>query len=191
MLSRPQQPGLVAPRSLISPEEVKMTMQDFGGDARPANPPAPPRTEPHTPVYARRRRKTGMRPWMVMVPVAALSLGGLGVLALTTPPAEPMGGATYATEPASAPMIAPRADLPLEPVPPPEPAAVAAPAAPAPVARRAAPEAPPAPARAVTPSAAEPEATPVAPTGPRPYLEPAAPDAEPAPPRIVMAPATR
>lgn len=189
-----------------------MTMQDYRTRARPADVTAPTGADACTPVYARRRRKTGVRAWMVMVPVAALSLTGMGVLALTAEPVEPMGGAPYAAEPASAPLIAePAPDVAAGPLevagletaeaPPAPPAPVSPPAAAD--ARAAAPRPAPqgAPARAPAPApapapavAAEPAApTPAEPTGPRPYLESAAPAAAPTPapapaPQIVIAP---
>jgi len=181
-----------------------MTIQDYRTRARPADVAAS--TDAYTPVYARRRRKTGVRAWMVMVPVAALSLTGMGVLALTAEPVEPMGGAPYAAEPASAPLIAePAPDVAAGPLevagletaeaPPAPPAPVSPPAAAD--ARAAAPRPAPQGARAPAPTqapsaAAEPAApTPVEPTGPRPYLESAAPAAVPTPapaPQIVIAP---
>ncbi|HEV7353408.1 MAG TPA: hypothetical protein VGN74_09815 [Brevundimonas sp.] len=168
-----------------------MTMQDYRPTDPTAATPAQAQAETYTPVYARRPRQRGVRAWMVMLPVAALSLTGIGVVAMTAEPVEPIGGAEYATEPASAPLIAEPAPevaaAPLEAAgletsvtPPAPPAPVSPPAAAEPpaVAPRPAPR--PAPARAAAPIAAEPAApAPAEPVGPRPYPESATPAATP------------
>lgn len=151
----------------------------------------------YTPVYARGRgKKKGVKTWMILAPVSVVTLGGLGVLALTANE-QPMGGAESALEPASAPMFeaplnpaapvaaeAPAADM-LAAETPAAPAPAAAPTpAPAPVER--------APVERAAPVASEPApAEVVEPMGPRPYQ--AAPvvtvaPAEPAAPIVVQVP---
>lgn len=134
----------------------------------------------YTPVYARGRgKKKGVKTWMILAPVSVVTLGGLGVLALTANE-QPMGGAESALEPASAPMF----EAPLN---------LAAPvAAEAPAADMLAAETPAAPALAAAPTPTPVERAPVesAPVERAPVqrtqVERAAPVAsEPAPAEVV------
>lgn len=140
--------------------------------------------EPFVPVYARRGRARGgqgkVRTWMILAPVAVLTLGGVGAFMVMN------GG-----EEASAPLVEPAATLPVLPATPApvEPAvAPSGTAAPAPVVTAASPARDAAPLRRVAPTPARrtaapatvaaPRAEPSAPavaTGSRPY-EPAATD---------------
>lgn len=135
--------------------------------------------EPFVPVYARRAKARGgrgkIRTWMILTPVAVLTLGGIGAMML-------MNG----SEEAAAPLVEPAATAPVLPIatataplttmPTPEPVA-ATPAAPeaAPL-RSAVPT--PAPARRETVRAPDPApaaaaravtSAPTAPTGPQAY----------------------
>lgn len=139
-------------------EDVRRQDQNAAGDV-------------YTPVYARSRKKTGVRAWMILAPVSLVTLGGLTALAVTAEEPQPMGGAEVASEPASAPMIeaplapaAPVAEPALPTFEPPAPIPAPAPA-PAPARRTAAPAPRPAPAPQAQ---AEPEPAPE-PMGPRPY----------------------
>lgn len=138
--------------------------------------------EPFVPVYARRGKARGgqgkVRTWMILAPVAVLTLGGIGAMLVLS-----------GDNQASAPLAEPAATAPVLSAMPVPTEAAAAPlasaATPEPVvAPPAAREAAPAPARrpAVRTPAPAPEVSPrveapVAPTGPRPYT--AAPDTAP------------
>ena len=138
--------------------------------------------EPFVPVYARRAKARGgrgkIRTWMILTPVAVLTLGGIGAMML-------MNG----SEEAAAPLVEPAATAPVLPIAPaatataplttmstPEPVAATPVAREAAPLRRAAPT--PAPARRETvrtpdpaPAAAARAVTPAptAPTGPQAY----------------------
>lgn len=135
--------------------------------------------EPFVPVYARRAKARGgrgkIRTWMILTPVAVLTLGGIGAMML-------MNG----SEEAAAPLVEPAATAPVLPIatataplttmPTPEPVAATPVAREAAPLRRAAPT--PAPARRETvrtpdpaPAAAARAVTPAptAPTGPQAY----------------------
>lgn len=172
--------------------------------------------EPFIPVYARRGKarmgQSKVRAWMILVPVGAIVLGGIGAMLV-------MGGG----EEASAPLAEPAATAPvLSATPAPTEAAIApltsastpAPVVTAPpVVREAAPlrRAAPAPARRQAARVQAPVATPrvatpapTAPTGPQSYApapaasststlntapaRPAAPPTPPPPPVIVVQP---
>lgn len=127
---------------------------------------------PFIPAYARaskaRKSKGGVKTWMILAPIAAVTLGGFGALTffngepapVAAPEAAPISPAAL-SEPAIAPMTAAAAPTPIEAAPAPAP--VAPQAAPA---RRATSSAAPRTApRAVTPAV---EAEPTL-TGPQPY----------------------
>jgi len=135
---------------------------------------------PFVPIYARtgkaRKSKGGVKTWMILAPIAVVTLGGLGALAffssepasLAAPeaasPAPIVASQPVMTDVATAPMTAAAAPAPVE----------AAPTL-APVVRQAAPAASSAPARRTTPRAALSVAEPVVAaeptlTGPQPYI---------------------
>jgi hypothetical protein len=131
---------------------------------------------PFIPAYARaskaRKSKGGVKTWMILAPIAAVTLGGFGALTFlngepapvaapeAAPVAAPVSPAAL-SEPAIAPMTTAAAPTPIEAAPAPAP--VAPQAAPA---RRATSSAAPRTApRAVTPAV---EAEPTL-TGPQPY----------------------
>lgn len=133
---------------------------------------------PFVPIYARnrkaRRSKGGVKTWMILAPIAFVTLGGLGALAFfsgqpasvaapeAAPPAPIAASQPVTTDVATAPMTA-AAPTPVEAAP-----------TPAPVVRQAAPAAASTPARRTTPRAAPRTAAPVVEaeptlTGPQPY----------------------
>jgi hypothetical protein len=138
------------------------------------------------PVYARtrtRKKRSGVRSWMILAPVGVLVLGGVTAMMLTD---DRDATPTALAEPAATAPVLPAAPaaLPAPVARDPAPAARSAPARrSAPAARRAA-AAEPAPAAAPAPAA--PAATPTV-TLNTAAPEPAAPTAAP-PPQIVVAP---
>ena len=160
--------------------------------------------EPFVPVYARRGKARSargkIRTWMILAPVGAIALGGIGAAMMmnggepaSAPLAEPArtGPVLSATpiEPATAPLTAASTPEPvIAPAPVVREAAPARRAAATPVRREA--------VRAPTPAPASPRVTTPAPTGPQSYTPaPSAPStaslntASPAPAPVISAPA--
>lgn len=200
--------------SMTYPTTTEDTLRPYGDTVRPR---AETRPEGMTrdddvfvPRYARARKKTGVRTWMILAPIGALALAAGAVVVLSASPTETQP--LVEPEPALAPLTAtPTAVDPAAVVPPATPVAAApveAPPAPPPAVQRRVTPAPAARSAAIAPRAAAPRPAPAAavaaePTGPRPYaaatsgtataaptVTASAPAATTPPPVVIVEPAT-